>query len=98
LNIAALAAPQVVLAMPSGKQLMNGSRMPHVAEKIHIFLYVTSLVFWYDPSSAMLENSHRAMPGAHMRYFVIGAIAVIVVVAGVSLVPDLVRYIKISSM
>jgi hypothetical protein len=33
-----------------------------------------------------------------MRYFVIGAIAVIVVVAGVSLVPDLVRYIKISSM
>lgn len=46
----------------------------------------------------MLENSHRAMPGAHMRYFVIGAIAVIVVVAGVGLVPDLVRYIKISSM
>jgi len=38
------------------------------------------------------------MPGAHMRYFVMGAIAVIVVVAGVSLVPDLVRYIKISSM
>ena len=33
-----------------------------------------------------------------MRYFVIGAIAVIVVVAGVSLVPDLVRYMKISSM
>jgi hypothetical protein len=33
-----------------------------------------------------------------MRYFVIGAIAVIVVVAGASLVPDLVRYIKISSM
>jgi hypothetical protein len=33
-----------------------------------------------------------------MRYFVIGAIAVIVVVAGVGLVPDLVRYIKISSM
>jgi hypothetical protein len=33
-----------------------------------------------------------------MRYFAIGAIAVIVVVAGVRLVPDLVRYIKISSM
>ncbi len=33
-----------------------------------------------------------------MRYFVIGAIAVVVVVAGVSILPDLVRYIKISSM
>jgi hypothetical protein len=33
-----------------------------------------------------------------MRYLVIGAIAVVVVVAGVSILPDLVRYIKISSM
>jgi hypothetical protein len=33
-----------------------------------------------------------------MRYFVIGALAVVVVVAGVSILPDLVRYIKISSM
>jgi hypothetical protein len=33
-----------------------------------------------------------------MRYLVIGAIAVVVIVAGVSVLPDLVRYIKISSM
>jgi hypothetical protein len=33
-----------------------------------------------------------------MRYFVIGAIALVVVVAGASILPDLARYIKISSM
>jgi hypothetical protein len=33
-----------------------------------------------------------------MRYIVLGAIAVIVVVAGVAVLPDLVRYVKISSM
>jgi hypothetical protein len=33
-----------------------------------------------------------------MRYLVIGALAVIAVAAGVSMVPDLVRYVKISSM
>jgi hypothetical protein len=33
-----------------------------------------------------------------MRYLVLGAIAVIVVVAGVAVLPDLVRYVKISSM
>ena len=47
----------------------------------------------------MLEKESQSnCQETDMRYFVIGAIAVIVVVASVSLVPDLVRYIKISSM
>jgi hypothetical protein len=33
-----------------------------------------------------------------MRYLLIGAIALVVVVAGVAVLPDVVRYIKISSM
>jgi hypothetical protein len=33
-----------------------------------------------------------------MRYILIGAIAVVVVVAGVAVLPDLVRYVRISSM
>jgi hypothetical protein len=33
-----------------------------------------------------------------MRYVAIGALAVLAVVVGVSMVPDLIRYVKISSM
>jgi hypothetical protein len=40
----------------------------------------------------------RKIRGGRMRYFVIGAIAVVVVIAGVAIIPDLARYIKISSM
>jgi hypothetical protein len=36
--------------------------------------------------------------GGPMRYIVLGALAVVVVVAGVTILPDLARYIKISSM
>ena len=34
----------------------------------------------------------------HITYYVLGAIAVLIVVGGISMLPDFLRYIKIRSM
>jgi hypothetical protein len=64
-----------------------------------VFPYVPYPTFWYDLArlQAKGENNMRKNCGP-MRYFVIGTIALVVVVAGASILPDLARYIKISSM
>lgn len=40
------------------------------------------------------------MRGGHMRfeYVIVGAVAVLAVVAGIAMIPDFIRYMKIRSM
>jgi hypothetical protein len=63
----------------------------------HLPVYSHSKILVLSACSR-LKIAIEGMSGAHMRYFVIGAVALVVVVAGVAVLPDLVRYIKISSM
>jgi hypothetical protein len=70
------------------------------SRKIHVLPYILYPTFWYYGRDvlALRGNNMRRNCGGPMRYFVIGAIALVVVVAGASILPDLARYIKISSM
>ena len=70
--------------------------------KIHTFLYIFpfSPVLWFNwPGVEQVLNMTK-IRGENMRfeYFVLGAVALIVVVAGISALPDFVRYMKIRSM
>ena len=71
--------------------------------EIQAFLYVNAVgcnLSYSRTGKDLAGVSMRKMRGGSMRieYLVIGAVAALVVVAGVSMLPDFIRYMKIRSM
>lgn len=71
-------------------------------QKIHSLLYVLSA--WLDVMVKWLlkmwELSVKRIRGENMRfeYYIAGAVALVVIAAGITMLPDFIRYMKIRSM
>ena len=86
-----------VVAWRGSSALAAGSEK----EQIQGFSYSSSFChsIWFNGVQAPKDN-FGVVRGGYMRvgYVVAGAIAVLVIAAGASMIPDLIRYMKIRSM